>query len=69
MIGELLRVVEIEELREASDCELIALHNVSVMGQSCLQVGESTKSDEIFEVVVDELEHRGTLCVDGALIG
>ena len=69
MIGELLTVKEIEELRDAPVRQLIALHNVSVMGQSCLRVGDSTRSDEILEVVIDELEHRGTLCVDGVLLG
>ena len=69
MIGTILTVTEIEELRAATSRELIALHNVSVMGQSCLRVGGVERSDEILEVVVDELKARGAASADGVLLG
>ena len=69
MIGAILKIVEIEELRLASARELIALHNVSVMGQSCIRVGDTSRVDEIFEVVVDELKAREIDYFEGALIG
>ena len=69
MIGELLTVKEIEELRDAPVRQLIALHNVSVMGQSCLRVGGVERSDEILEVVVDELRARGAASAEGVLLG
>lgn len=69
MIGALLSVVEIETIREQPDSELIALHNVSVMGQSCLRVGDIRRVDEIFEVVVDALKARGFAIAEGGLIG
>ena len=69
MIGALLRPTEIHELRAQPDSGLIALHNVSVMGATCLRVGDTRRSDEIFEVVVDELKERGIAYDVGALIG
>lgn len=69
MIGRILRATEIHDLRAQPDSGLIALHNVSVMGQSCLRVGDVTRSNEIFEVVVDELKARGIAYDVGALIG
>ena len=54
MIGTILRATEIKDLRAQSNRELSALYNVSMMGRRCLRVGDTRRSDEIFEVVVDE---------------
>jgi len=69
MIGHILKVTEIAELRESDNQELISLHNVLVMGQSCIRLGDSSRTDKIFEVVVNELKSRGAECVDGKLLG
>lgn len=69
MIGLILRKTEIHDLRAQPDSGLIALYNVETMGQSCLRVGATARTDEIFEVVVDELKERGIAYNVGALIG
>ncbi len=69
MIGRTLRATEIHDLRAQPDSGLIALYNVSVMGQSCIRVGDTPRLDEIFEVCVDELKERGIAYDVGALIG
>lgn len=69
MIGKILKKTEIAELRASENQELISLHNVLVMGQSCVRVGAVSRTDEIFEVVVNELESRGAECAKGQLLG
>ena len=68
MIGKILKTTEIKELRSSDNQELISLHNVLVMGQSCIRLGNPSRTDEIFEVVVNELGVRGLTVISGELI-
>ena len=58
MIGKILKKNEIKDLRNMTDRELVALHNISAMSARMLRVGDVARSDEIWEVVKDEMKVR-----------
>ncbi len=58
MIGKILNKKEIKDLRGMTDRELVALHNISAMSAKMLRVGDVARSDEIWEVVKEEMVAR-----------
>jgi hypothetical protein len=61
MIGTNLNENEVAELRGMTDRELVALHNLGIMTQNCLKVGDTERADEINEVAADEMKNRGLI--------
>ncbi len=64
----ILTASEKAELRGQTDLELKSLHNVILMGRSCICVGDAGRTEAIMAVTVDELEARGIVTNEKELL-